>query len=160
MIAGLSVLISCIALGFSLFTFLHNQRKDRRDLFLQMHQLLTSSDLRRGRWILFQKINDEESVERLSDDEWRDIDRAMSAYNALGLYIAKKYINERDVMDIWAKPICAAWKAAQPYMAYRQRLEGSSPWKYFDFLSECARREIARIGDNSDVEIWRRGPVS
>ena len=60
-------------------------------------------------------------MKRLPDGEWRDIERAISAYNALGLYIAKRYIKERDVMDIWAEPIYRAWKAAQPYLTYRMR---------------------------------------
>lgn len=156
MIAGLSVLISILALGFSLFAFFDGRRKDRRDLFLQMHQLLISDDLRRGRWILFQKVVDEDSVELLSDDEWRDVDRAMSAYNALGLYIANGYVKERDVMDIWAEPIYRAWKAARPYEAYRKRLEGSSPWKYFDYLAERAGLEISRVGGDLEMKVWRR----
>jgi len=156
MIAEVSVLISFAALGFSLFALLDGRQKDRRDIFLQIHQLLISEDLRRGRYILFQKITDEDSVERLSDGEWRDVDRALSTYNALGLYIANRYVKERDVMDLWAEPICKAWKAAQPYIAYRKRLGDPNPWKYLDFLEERARREISRTGGDLELKIWQR----
>jgi hypothetical protein len=158
MIAEISVLIAFLALGFSLFAFLDGRKKDRRDIFLQIHQLLISEDLRRGRFILFQKITDEDSVERLSDGEWRDVDRALSTYNALGLYIAHRYVKERDVMDLWAEPIFKAWKAAQPYIAYRKRLGDPNPWKYLDFLKERAVREISRTDGDLELKIWQREP--
>ena len=160
MTAVASIAISILALGFSFFAFFDRRRKDQRDIFLQMHQLLISEDLRRGRFILFQKVTDEESVESLSDNEWRDIDRALATYSALGLYIANGYVKERDVMDLWARPICRAWKAAQPYIAYRERLQGSSSWKYFGFLAERAQQELSRTGGDLEVKVWqRRGDI-
>lgn len=156
MIAGFSVLISIVALSFSLFAFFDGRRKDERDLFLQMHHLLISDDLRRARGLLFRKVTDEDSVKRLPDGEWRDIERAISAYNALGLYIAKRYIKERDVMDIWAEPIYRAWKAAQPYLTYRMRLDGYNAWKYFDYLADRAGQKISRAGGDLELKVWRR----
>jgi hypothetical protein len=156
MISTVSVLISFMALGFSFFAFFESRVKDRRDMFLQMHHMLVSEELRRGRFILFQKVTDENSIKNLSDIEWRDVDRALSAYNALGLYVAKGYVNENDVMDIWAVPICQAWKAAQPYLTYREHLQGSTPWKYLAFLVERAQREISRTGGDLEFRIWRR----
>lgn len=156
MIAIISVFISLMALGFSFFAFFDGRAKDRRDIFLQMHQLLISEELRRGRFILFQKIIDKDSIEHLSDNEWRDIDRALSAYNALGLYIAKGYVKESDVMDLWAAPISKAWKAAQPYLTYREHLGDPNPWKYLSFLAERAQQEISRTGGDSELKVWRR----
>ena len=156
MVAGLSVLISLTALGFSFFAFFEARQKDRRDTFLQMHQLLISDDLRRGRFILFQKVTDEDSVGHLSDSEFRDIERAISTYNALGLYIKNRYVKERDVMVLWAGPIYRAWIAAQPYMTYRTSREGSNPWKLFEFLAERAAQEISRVGGDLELKLWRR----
>jgi len=124
LIAVASVVISVLAFGFSLFAFIESRQKDRRDLFLTIHQLLIGEELRRGRQILFQKITDEDSVRRLSDGEYRDINRAVSTYNTLGMYVAKHYVREQDVMDIWAQPIFRAWRTAQPYIKHRERLEG------------------------------------
>jgi hypothetical protein len=104
----------------------------------------------------FKRIIDKDSVERLSDNEWRDIDRALSAYNALGLYIAKGYVKESDVMDLWAVPISKAWKAAQPYLTYREHLGDPNPWKYLSFLAERAQQEISRTGGDSELKVWRR----
>jgi hypothetical protein len=156
MIAGLSVLISVTALCFSFFAFFEARQKDRRDTFLQMHQLLISGDLRRGRFILFQKVTDENSVKNLSDNDFRDIGRTISTYNALGLYVKNKYVKERDVMELWADPIYRAWIAAQPYIIYRTNREGSNPWKHFEFLAERARQEISRVGGDLEVKVWRR----
>lgn len=156
MILAISVAISVLALGFSFFVFVDSRQRDRRDIFLQMHQLLIGDDLQRGRYVLYQKVTDEDSVERLTDYEWRDINRALATYNALGLYLANGYVRERDVMDIWAPSICRAWKAAQPYIAYREQLQGYRPWKYFAFLAEKAQQEMARRGDDIELKVWRR----
>lgn len=124
-----------------------------------MHQILIGDDLVRGRYLIFQKITDEKSVEQLSDDEYRDINRALSTYNALGLYLANGYIRENDVMDMWAQPIFRAWRAAQPYITQRERLQGYKPWKYFDFVARKAEQELSRQGASLEVSVWQRTNV-
>jgi|SRR5579859_3279261 len=156
MTAALTVTISILALSFSLFVFVDSRRKDQRDLFLRLHQLLNDADMQRGRYLLFHKAADEASVERLSDDEWRDINRALATFNTLGLYVSKSYVSEHDVLEIWARPIVRTWKAAQPYITYRVRLQGYRPWRYFAFLAEKAQQELDNRGDSSELKVWRR----
>jgi hypothetical protein len=112
MIAAFSVGISLLALGFSLFVFVDNRRKDQRDTFLRLHKLLNDNDMQRGRYLLFQKATDQTSVEQLTDDEWLDINRVLSNLNTLGFYIAKHYVSVPNVLEIWARPITRMWKAA------------------------------------------------
>lgn len=157
MIAAISVAISVLAFGFSLFAFLDGRRRDQRDIYIKVHQLLVDRKLERGRYLLLQKVIDEDSVGRLTDNEWGLINRAMAAFNTLGLLLAKGYVEERDVMDIWAPSICRAWKVAQPYIAYRERLQGYRPWKYFAFLAEKAQQHLSRKGDDIELKVWRRG---
>jgi hypothetical protein len=156
MIADISILISVLALGFSFFVFFDSRRRDQRDIFLKMHELLISDDVLRCRYVLFQTVTDEDSIKRLTDSEWRDVNRAMATLNALGLYLENGYVKERDVMDIWARPICRVWKAAQPVIDYRERLQGYEPWKHFSFLAEKAQQYLDRTGDNVDLKVWRR----
>ena len=155
-LAAISVIISVLAFSFSFFVFLDSRKKDQRDIFLKMHELLIGSDLQRGRYILLQKVTDEASVERLTETEWQDINRVLATFNALGLYLVNKYVRERDVMDLWAMNICRTWKAAQPYIRYREHRQGWPPWKYFAILAEKAQQELSHRADGREVKVWRR----
>ena len=156
MTATVSITLSVAALAFSFFVFFDGRRRDRRDLFLKMHQLMISDDIAKGRYILFEKVTDEESVKRLSGDEYRDINRALATYNALGLYVENKYLRERDVMDMWARPIYRAWHIAQPFIAYREQFQGYRPWGYFATLAQKAEHELSRRDNSIEVKAWSR----
>jgi hypothetical protein len=93
------IAISILALAFSVFVFAESRRRDRRDMFLKIHELFYSDDLQRGRNVLFGKVTDEASVGLLTDQEYRDITRVLGAFNTLGLYIRNGYVNEADVMN-------------------------------------------------------------
>lgn len=143
-----SIVLSVLALGFSMFVFIESRRRDRRDIFLKITEYLTSDDIQRGRYTLFEKVADEPNVERLSDDEYRDAHRAVNAFNVLGLCVKNGYVNERDVLDAWAIPVYRAHRAAQPFLTFRERTHGYPSWPYFDawhrnvrkILTEEARR--------------------
>ena len=156
MAAAVSVIISVTALAFSFFVFADNRRREKRDMFLHMHQLMISDEVAKGRYILFEKVKDKESVERLADDEYRDVNRALATYNALGLYVENKYLRERDVMGIWAVPIYRAWHTAQPFVAHRAEFQGYVPWAYFEILARRAERDLSRRGITIDVKVWSR----
>jgi hypothetical protein len=96
------------------------------------------------------------SVKELTDQEYRDISRALSTYNALGLYMANGYVRERDVMDMWAQPIFRAWRTAQPLIVQRERLQGYKPWKYFEYLGKKAEEELTRQGASLNFRPWHR----
>lgn len=156
MAAVVSVIISVAALTFSFFVFAENRSKDKRDTFLQMHQVMISVDVAKGRYLLFEKVAGKESVERLTDDEYRDVNLALATYNALGLYVQNKYVRERDVMDLWAVPIYRAWHTAQPFIAHRAEFQGYVPWVYFGILAQRAERDLSRRGIEIDVKVWSR----
>ncbi len=156
LIATVSIIISVAALAFSFFVFFDGRRRDKRDMFLKMHQLMISDDIAKGRYILFEKVTDEESVERLSDDEYRDINRALATFNALGLYVENKYLREGDVMDMWAIPIYRVWHIAQPFIAHREQFQGYRPWKYFAILAQKAEHELSRRDNEIEVKVWSR----
>jgi hypothetical protein len=130
-------------------------------MFLKIHELLYSDDLQRGRNILFHEVTDEASVQQLEDQEYRDIIRVLGAYNALGLYISKKYVVERDVLNTWAESAYRAWRCAQPVRDYRERIEGYRPWGNLDLLAQKARQALLQKGSNVpdavDADFARRG---
>jgi hypothetical protein len=156
MIAAISSVVSVVAIGFSFFIFFDSRGKDRRDLFLQIHEMLIGDDLQRCRYVLFHKVTDKDSVDQLTDDEWRDIDRALATLSVLGLYVANGYVRECDVMDMWARNICRSWKAAQPFIESRENLQADRPYKYFTLLADRAQQYLRRSGDSTDIIVRQR----
>jgi len=78
MTADISIALSIAALAFSMYVFIVNRRRDKRDILIKMHEMLTSDRHQKGRHLLFEKVTDEPSVERLSDEDYRDINGAIS----------------------------------------------------------------------------------
>ena len=157
MSAVFSILLSVLAFGFSLFVFVDSRRRDRRDVFLKINEYLTSEDILRGRYVLHQRVTDEANVESLlSDREYRDVHRAITAFNTLGLYVKNGYLDEQDVLDIWAMSIYRAWLTAQPYIAHRERTHGYHPWAFFEPLAKNCQESLARKGEEIKVVAWRR----
>ena len=67
--ADVSVAVADAALAVSLSTFLINRRRDRRDLFLRLHERLASIDQRRGRKLIHEMLRHQHTrVEDLGDD--------------------------------------------------------------------------------------------
>ena len=152
----LSIVLSIVAVTFSIYVFIDSRMRDRRDILMKMHELLISNDLQRGRYLLFDKIVDEDSVERLSGQDYRDINRAIAAFNLLGIYVKNGYVNERDVMDVWGRSIYRSWIAAQPIIIDREKGHGYHSYPYFKFLAERARVTFTRSGDLPEYKVQRR----
>ena len=72
MIAVFSIILSAIAVAFSIFVFMEGRRRYKRDVFLKIHELMISEDQYRGRQLLLSHTFDEVSIEKLSLE-----DRAM-----------------------------------------------------------------------------------
>ena len=150
------ILISCAALVFSVYVFINNHKQDRRNVLLKMHEILASSEHQRGRYILFEKVIDESSVETLCDEEYRDINGALTAFNLLGIYVKNGYVDERDVLDAWGVSILRTWLAAKPFVAHREHKHGYNPHIYFEQLAHKAQEYLADKGIAQDIVIWRR----
>lgn len=156
MTAIFSVILSIFALGFSLYVFAEGRRRDRRDLFLRIHDLLLSEDALRGRHILFDKVTDEASVERLSDLEYRDTHRAIGLLNDLAFYMKRGYVSEADVLDMWGVSGYRACLAAQPVILQRVHRTGYPPWPYIDYLMQKTGDYLTRKGTMPKFVVWHR----
>lgn len=146
MVATISIIVSIIAFGFSVFVFTDSGKRDRRNIFLHIHEQLLSDQLQKGRYTLFRKVIDEASVQQLTGEEYRDINAALSFYNTLGFYVKNGYVKEHDVMELWDMSISRAWIAAQPFMAHRKTTLGYHILDNFEFLAGRAKKELIRKG--------------
>src|SRR5262249_647686 len=124
MAVTISIALSVIALIFSIYVFINNRRLDKRNTLIKIHDLLISDPHQKCILLLFEKLTDESSVERLSDEDYRDINGAVSGFSLLGLYVENGYVIERDVLDVWAIPVARAWEAAKPFIAHRVNSQG------------------------------------
>jgi hypothetical protein len=135
--------IACVALIVSIVNFRRTERRDKRDLFLKVHQGLISADASEGRFLLFQHVTDVESVSRLDATTFQKINRALAWFDVLGLYLARGYLDAHVVMDLWAEPVNAAWTSAKPFIAFRKERTGWEPWRYFASLNLAAEQALA-----------------
>ena len=138
----LSIVLSVAAFMFSMYVFIDSRVRDRRDLLIKMHEILISDDLQRGRHLLFTKVTDEASVDKLTSEEYRNINRVISVFSLLGLYVEKGYVSEQDVIDAWGWSIYRSWVAAQPFIAHREQHNGQRPGKYLELLAQRVRKSL------------------
>jgi hypothetical protein len=156
MTADISIALSIVALLFSMYVFIINRQKDKRDILIKMHEMLTSDRHQKGRYLLFEKITDETSVERLSGEDYRDINGAISGFSLLGLYVQKGYVNKADVLDAWDVSIARAWEAARPFLAHREHKHGYNPHIGFEPLARDAQKHLEDRGISLKYIAWRR----
>jgi hypothetical protein len=116
---------------------------------------MLSDDVQRGRYLLFEKVTDEASVEALSEQEYRDIHRAVGVFNALAFYLERGFLNKADVMDMWAQSIYRTLHAAQPLIDHRLHRTGYKPWPHLEQLANRTNTYLAREGAPTLV-FWRR----
>jgi hypothetical protein len=140
------IVLSSIAVGFSIFVFINGLRRYKRDLFLRIHEIMIGEDQYRGRQLLLSRTFDEISIEQLSLSERANISRVIATYDTLGLYLRRGYLIEDDVLGMWGDPAYRAWRAAQPFVARRRKLSGLPAYPYFDYIARRAesRRPEAR----------------
>lgn len=123
-VADVSVAIAVAAFVVSLSTFLINRRRDRRDLFLRLHERLASIDQQRGRKLIHEMLRRQHKrVEDLGDD-YEAINNALAMLNVACFYYVRRYISRKDWLEIWSVPIVRAIDAAEQFLAYRDSQVG------------------------------------
>src|SRR4051812_49277044 len=93
------------ALLFGFASFSLTWAKDRRQLFLTMHERMIEPDLQAGRRLVIYSVNsidDVEAIQERSPDDYQLIVRAMAMADILGLYIRRKYISRSHAFYEWA----------------------------------------------------------
>jgi hypothetical protein len=138
MITIAPIILSIIAVAFSVFVFVEGRRRYKRDMFLKIHELMIGEGLYRGRQLLLSQTFDEASIEKLSLSDRANISLAMATYDTLGLYLRRGYLIEDDVIDMWGDPAYRAWRVAQPFVLRRERRSGLPAYPYFRYLAERA----------------------
>ena len=143
------VLISVFALAVSVAAFLISLRRDRRDLFLSMHERLIDPDLQEGRRVLHARINSVEDVKQLLDASPREyalVNRALAMLDIFGMYVARGYIDKRVALEEWGYTYAKA--AARAAHVIEFRAQHQDGWRSWPNLQRFGADAAAWVAEN------------
>ncbi|GAA2521518.1 hypothetical protein GCM10010423_12800 [Streptomyces levis] len=129
-----AVVISGIALLVSLASYYRSVRNDRRDISLKLHETLIDPKLQSGRKVLHEM----QDVASLTAEEYELANKALATLDIAGFYCAKKYVSEKDFLDLWAPALVTLKPSAAPFLAHRDAQRPKPVWPYYRRLTERA----------------------
>ena len=161
MVAVLTIVVSFAALAVSVYALVTASRTDRRDLFLQMHHLLTDQDLQEGRRLLFEKVKTINDVRLIRKDDETGaalINRALAMFELLAFYVDRGYIDKDLMLQEWGHTYARAWSHGRHFVAERLEREqdGWSGWPHLQTLGPEAQvwavQHPPRLLQNTDLQ--------
>jgi hypothetical protein len=142
----LTAAVAVLGVGLALYAALTNRGQRRRDALYRIHDLLTSTDQQRGRRLLFGAARTGQFPD-LDSDEYATMNRAIATLDAVGLYMRRRIVPRRWVLDIWHHPFTDIRPAAYAFIAYR-RSTYNTGWRggqgLEDLLDQASRYRTRR----------------
>jgi hypothetical protein len=137
--------IAAAALVVSLSTFFVSRWRDRRDLFLRIHERLASVDQQQGRRLIHQLLReDQKAISDLDPQQYSLINHTLSNLNVACFYYCRGYVRRDDMLDIWGLALVRTCDAAQPFLTYREsENEGVQPWPELTAFVHDAREHLS-----------------
>lgn len=142
-IAFFAMVIAFLALWWSRRTWRASLEQNRRDMFLALHEKLSSSEQQSGRRILREKINslrDAQVMRRKKPQDLRLVVSALGMMDILGLYVEKDFVDEQLVFEEWG-PLLAEILPSGVHVIEERRQNGGSGrrlWPHFRRLALAA----------------------
>jgi hypothetical protein len=146
--------IATVAVLLSLFTVVIQKRQQQRDAFRQIQDVLMSAELQRGRWLIIEISQGRRSLPEQLSPEFYLLNRTLGIYDTLAMYVRRRVVPRRWVLDMWHHPL-AGMRAAARQLARRHQ-EGDlgwTPWpELWSLLDEAARYRSSLICCTSPPE--------
>jgi hypothetical protein len=142
----MSIAISIVALTLSFAVFVHGRWRDKRDLLLRLHDQLISAEKQKGRRILYMMGEQQQRMEDLSDDDYLLINNTLAALNVLGIYYQRRYVNRKDVLELWAIALVRTLQGAESFLEHRDTDQGYPVWTQYRALCDDAKDYIRHQG--------------
>ena len=104
LIPVISIIVSCGAFIFSLYTWRERVVQDQRDLFLRLHERLLDVELQHGRRILFREVNsiaDARNLFQNNPERYDLANMALAMLDTAALYVEGRYIDGNLFMQEW-----------------------------------------------------------
>lgn len=137
----LTAVVAVCGVGLALYAALTNRAQRRRDALYRIHDLLISTDQQRGRRLLFEAARTSRFPD-LDSDEYATINRAIATLDAVGLYVRRRIVPRRWLLDIWHHPLADIRPAAYAFIAYRRSVTNTG-WRgghgLEDLLDQASR---------------------
>jgi hypothetical protein len=152
--------ISIAAFLFALVNFLVTLIRDRRRLFLSMHERLIDPDLQRGRRLLVNEVHSVEDVQVVrerSEDDYQLMNRALAMFDIFGMYVRRRYISRKLAFEEWGHTFAKVAEHGQYFIDHRAQSQGWQSWPNLRQVGSEARSWVASVKNDSR---WAKTPAA
>jgi hypothetical protein len=142
-----AVAIATVAVILSLFTVVVQKRQQQRDAFRQMQDVLRSAELQRGRGRIIEISQGRRSFPDQLSPEFYLLNRTLGMYDTLAMYVRRRVVPRRWVLDMWHHSLAGMRTAAMQLARSHQEGDlGWTPWpELWSLLDEADRYRSSLI---------------
>jgi hypothetical protein len=148
MFAGASSVLAGYAFWFSRYSWKKRGEQDRRDLFLEIHEKLSSQEQMQGRRVLKEQVRSLRDAEKLRgrSEEASRAYSALAMLDILGLYLDKDFMDEGLVLEEWGHVVAELHTHAQYVLTERLANGGTyrSQWPHYQRLAGRATAWVSQ----------------
>ena len=145
MITAISTAFMALVIFFTAI-FVAYQLKESKNsrnfaAFMSLIQLIQREDVRTARGILF-KTSEEKKIEKWSENEIKEAEKACWTYDFLAMMIFADIIEKKlsdFIVNSWQRQIIKTWEAAEPMIRKYQDERGKDFWEGFEKLYKKAK---------------------
>ncbi len=144
-----ALFLAVLGLALGLFTVWLSVHQARLGAYTRMHEMLIAPETARGRRILY-IAHDQDRLPEPGDEDWDSINQALAMYDTLGVYMRRKIVEPKLVLDAWFHPLCAIHQPADAWLAHRARHGSQNPWPSLVWLLDRAESYHEKQGCCTD----------
>jgi len=96
----MGILIAAGAVLISFITVLLSRRQRRQDIFLRVQEILSDESMQHGRWLIHQAAESGKFPAR-GTSEAALIYRTLRMHNTVAMYVRRRLVSQRWVLDAW-----------------------------------------------------------
>ena len=122
----IAIMIATLAVILSLVTVLVQKRQQQRDAYRQIYDVLMSSELHRGRWMIVDIGKGKTQIPEPDSPEYFLIYRTLGVFDALATYTRHRIVSSSLVIKVWRHPLLDMREGAE---AIRRRHTDWKPWE-------------------------------
>jgi type II secretory pathway pseudopilin PulG len=142
-----AIAIATVAVILSLVTVIIQKRQQQREAFRQIQDALMSAELQRGRWLIIEISVGKRSLPEQFSPEFYLLNRTLGMYDTLAMYVRRRVVPRRWVLDMWHHPLAGMRTAARQLARRHQEDDlGWTPWpELWSLMDQAARYHSSLI---------------
>ncbi|MBG0564867.1 hypothetical protein [Actinoplanes aureus] len=123
----IAVAIAALAVVLSLITVIVQRRQQQREAYRQVQDVLMSETVQRGRWMVIDIGNGDRPVPARGTPDFYLLNRTLGVYDTLAMYVRRKVVPRKWVLDMWHHPLKAMRPGAEKLA--QRHLEIGLDWR-------------------------------